>query len=598
MQPHYSITSLRPESHQFDVQLDFSLNELEQQQLRLPNWIPGSYMIRDFAKNIVEISAFCNGEALQIKQIDKSTWELEDRVFNDHAWAISIKYTVYAWDLSVRTAHLDLTHGFFNGTSVFLELVGFAEQACVLSIQQPPHPACEQWAVATSLSKHHVDEPGFGIYHAENYDDLIDHPVELGTFKRLTFEACGVPHDIVLTGQFECDEQRLVDDLKVICEHHINFFGQPAPVSYYTFLVMVVGDGYGGLEHRASTSLLVSRKNLPQMGQLEVSEDYRNFLGLCSHEYFHTWNVKRMTPKVFLQSSLHQEVYTPLLWAFEGITSYYDDLALVRTGLINTESYFELLAQTMTRVLKSKGRFKQTIAESSFNAWTKFYKQDENAQNAIVSYYLKGTLVALCLDLTIREQSQGEKSLDDVMRLLWKDYLNGIVGFDDDTIQLKVEAVLQQPCDELFAKLLHSVEELPLKELLETVDVKLSLSAQATQSDKGGKLIAQPAQSDFGAFLQQKGEFLNLVRVDEQGAAQRAGLSAGDDIVAINQLKTSLKQLESMLLLKRPNETLKVSAFRRDELMDFEVLLQTPEENNVLLTYLDDFDKAWPYALN
>lgn len=592
----YKITSNNPLGHIYDIELVIKKPNINGQQLRLPAWIPGSYMIRDFAKNIIEIKASSNQHTLQLTQIDKSTWQLENL---DKQQEVVIIYSVYAWDLSVRTAHLDQTHGFFNGTSVFLEVLGQAEQACDVSITKPDHGQCQQWQCATSLQQHHIDFDGFGDYQAENYDDLIDHPVEMAAFTKLSFSACGVPHDIVLTGQFECDEQRIINDLIKICEHHIRFFGEPAPVSHYVFLIMVVGNGYGGLEHRASTSLLVSRKDLPQIGADEVSDDYRSFLGLCSHEYFHTWNVKRMTPAVYLESDLSSETYTPLLWAFEGITSYYDDLALVRTGLINESSYFELLAQTITRVLKTKGRFKQTIADSSFNAWTKFYKQDENAQNAIISYYAKGTLVALCLDLTIRQDSNKQYALDDVMRLLWQNYLAGNAGFNDDTIQLAMEQLLNKSYSDFFSRLLHSIDELPLEELLKTVNINLQTFAQSSQKDKGGKSIKTPAKSDFGAFLQEKDGFLNIVRTNENGAAQMAGLSAGDQIVAINKLKLNLQQFEDLLGLKSAGSRIIIDAFRRDELMTFTVTLTKPESNIAVLSANNSTKllNAWPHAL-
>lgn len=589
----YRISTKHPQSHLFEVELFIKKADLSGQKLRLPNWIPGSYMIRDFAKNITQISAHSKQHDVSLQQLDKSTWEIT-AANAKQVGEVSVSYSVYAWDLSVRTAHLDQTHGFFNGTSVFLEVLGQQDQACDVIISNSANAWCKDWAVATSLAKKQVDDSGFGCYQATDYSDLIDHPVEMGTFTKLSFSACGVPHDIVLTGVYDCDEQRVIDDLTTICEHHIRFFGEPAPVSYYVFLIMIVGDGYGGLEHRSSTSLLISRKDLPQKGQAEVSESYRNFLGLCSHEYFHTWNVKRLTPAVFLQADLAAETYTPLLWAFEGITSYYDDLALLRSGLIEQKSYLELLAQTMTRVLKGQGRLKQSISDSSFNAWTKFYKQDENAQNAIVSYYAKGTLVALCLDLTLRQHSQ--YTLDDVMKKLWQDYLNGQRGFADDTIQNTIEKLMGKPCTELFEQLLQSTEELPLASLLKTVDVDLLTFAPASQSDKGGQVIEKPAQADFGAFLRQKGDYLHIVRVQEQGAAQMAGLSAGDDIIAVNQLKLSLSQFEQMMKTKQAAETIVIHAFRRDEFMSFNVSLSPAEANIVVLQRAAETADNWPHV--
>ncbi|MCP4766509.1 MAG: M61 family metallopeptidase, partial [Gammaproteobacteria bacterium] len=374
----YQIGSRLPASHYFDVSIHIETPDPVGQGLRLPNWIPGSYMIRDFARNLLDLRALGSAGELAIDQIDKSNWRIEPC-----EGAVTVSYRVYARDLSVRAAHLDHSHGYYNGSSVFMEVMGQADQPCEVLIERPQADHCADWRVATSLQREQAEIFGFGSYRALDYDDLIDHPVEMGTFKCVSFIACGVPHDIILTGRFECDEERLATDLRTICEHHIRFFGEPAPMDYYQFQVMVIGNGYGGLEHRASTSLVTRRDSLPKTGQADVDDDYRDFLGLCSHEYFHSWNVKRIKPEAYRPYELQHEVYTDLLWAFEGITSYYDDLGLLRSGLIEPEAYLELLAQVMTRVRRGRGRLRQSVAESSFNAWTKFYKQDENAANAI-----------------------------------------------------------------------------------------------------------------------------------------------------------------------------------------------------------------------
>ena len=307
----YQICSRNPASHYFDVSIRIDKPEASGQRLRLPNWIPGSYMIRDFARNLLDLRAHSPEGEVRLEQIDKSNWRA-DPCDTD----LTIEYKVYAKDLSVRAAHLDHSHGYYNGSSVFLEVVGQADQPCEVMIERPEPEFCADWKLATSLKRKQAEAYGFGLYEAFDYDDLIDHPVEMGAFTRIPFEACGVPHDIILTGRFECDEVRLAADLKTICEHYIRFFGEPAPMEYYQFQVMVIGDGYGGLEHRASTSLVASRASLPKPGQDAVEGDYRDFLGLCSHEYFHTWNVKRIKPAVYQPYDLQDEVYTDLLWAF------------------------------------------------------------------------------------------------------------------------------------------------------------------------------------------------------------------------------------------------------------------------------------------
>ncbi len=482
------------------------------------------------------------------------------------------------------SAHLDTTHGFFNGTSVFLEVLGQGDSACTVEILPPQHEAAQNWKLATTLTRRKGDDFGFGEFSAQNYDELIDHPVEMGDFELITFSACGVRHDVVLTGQFECDNERLAKDLSIICEQHIRMFGEPAPMDRYLFLVMVVVDGYGGLEHRSSTSLMCSRDDLPQPGQSELSDAYRGFLGLCSHEYFHSWNVKRIKPAVFDQPDLSKEVYTPLLWAFEGITSYYDDLALLRSGRITLQDYLELLGQTMTRVQRSIGRKRQSAAQSSFNAWTKFYKQDENANNAIISYYAKGTLIALCIDLKIRQLTGHKKSLDDVMRLLWKQYQKKGGVVDEATIQQMISQAAGEDCSQLLDDWIYGVNDLPLQELLAELGIRILLRAAANEQDKGGKEATDLPVSSLGAQLKEVDDGVKIISTREAEAAQQAGLSAGDIIIAVNGLKASLKMLQGIFRRLPAGRQLRIHAFRRDELMTFELSLQAAEADTVVLS--------------
>jgi len=367
----YTLVPENPEAHLFKVTVTLDSPNPDGQVFSLPNWIPGSYMIRDFSKNIVTLLARCDGNVTDLERRGKSTWAAPAGVKK-----IQLEYTVHAWDLSVRTAHLDNQHGFFNGTSVFLSAEGHEHEPHEVELVQPTASAFKDWRVATSLPATSVNQNGYGAYVAADYDELIDHPVEMGTFEKIEFEACGVPHEVILTGEYRTDNERIANDLKVICEAQIRFFGEPAPMDRYVFLVMVVGEGYGGLEHRASTALLITRDHLPVPGVTDASDKYISFLGLCSHEYFHTWNVKRIKPAEFVPYKLAEESYTRLLWFFEGITSYYDDLFLVRTGLISDKQYFNLIGKTFERVQRGGGRLVQSVTDSSYDAWNKFYKQN------------------------------------------------------------------------------------------------------------------------------------------------------------------------------------------------------------------------------
>lgn len=576
---HYAIIPVSPEAHLYEIRCRIKNPDPAGQHLSLPAWIPGSYMIRDFARNVVQLSAETeSGQALTGTRHDKSTWAIE--ACNE---GIIVTYQVYAWDLSVRSAHLDTTHAYFNGSSVFLQVLGQESLPCTVELLPPHGQDYADWQVATSLHSQNINKNGFGLYQADDYDDLIDHPVEMGKFTRAVFEAGGIPHEIVISGRHDADMARLCRDLSRICEQHIRLFGELPAIERYVFLVMVVGEGYGGLEHRASTSLLCSRDDLPRKGEDDISDNYRSFLGLCSHEYFHTWNIKRIKPVVFTPYDLRQESHTRQLWAFEGITSYYDDLALLRTGLITLDSYLELLGQTATRVWRGQGRFTQSVADSSFDAWTKFYKQDENAPNAIVSYYAKGALLALALDMNLRRLSNNQTSLDDLMRWLWKEYGKPGKGLNEGEIETLAAGLVNHDLSDFFRRYLYGAEDLPLNELLSIIGIEFKLRAAEGPDDKGGKPASSKNEKAapvwLGARLASDAAGTKISHVFSPSPAMQAGLSAGDVIIAVDDLKTDKQKLEKMLSHYQPGTQLHLHAFRRDELMRFEVsLADAPED--------------------
>ncbi|HEX5055838.1 MAG TPA: PDZ domain-containing protein [Gammaproteobacteria bacterium] len=574
MSVEYSIIPCDPAAHLFQVNCRIAHPDPAGQVVSLPAWIPGSYLIRDFARNITSMHAESGGKPLQLQKLDKDSWRCPPG-----AAEILIEYRVYAWDLSVRTAYLDTRRAYFNGSSVFLRVHGQEQRACAVKIAPPP--GAGGWKVATAMTQADVDGNGFGRYTAADYDELIDHPVEIGAFASTAFEACGVRHEIALSGTQRCDLDRLASDLKRLCEYQIRFFGEPAPMERYVFLIMALGEGYGGLEHRASCSLVCNRDKLPLPGKTEVDNGYREFLGLCSHEYFHLWNVKRIKPAAFTPYDLQRENYTELLWAFEGITSYYDDLMLLRSGLINADNYLELLGRAITRVYRGKGRLNQTLVDSSFYAWTKFYKPDENSPNAIVSYYAKGALVALCLDMKLRQLSNGAKSLDDVMRLLWRRYGAG-VGVPETGIEAAASETAGQDLSPLFDRLLRSTEELPLQEFFNTVGIECCFRAPERQQDQGGqpgRNANAETRADLGALFRGGGQHPELQTVVSGGAAHQAGLSAGDVLLAVDGIRLTASEMENVLQRYKPGDQVMVHAFRRDELLSFSVRLQAPEKN-------------------
>ena len=570
----YRIRPLDPAAHHFEVVCSVTHTAPDGQRFALPAWIPGSYLIREFARHVVAIRAEAGGRAVRLKKLDKHTWQAAP--VKDGS-PLTVTMTVYAWDLSVRGAHLDTTHGFFNGTSVFLRVLGQEDAPCLIDIQPPQGREFKSWRVATALPPARGERGaakalGFGLYRAENYDELIDHPVEMGTFTHFTFEACGVPHDVAITGRHDCDTSRLAADLKKICTAQIDFFGRPAPMQRYVFLVTAVGDAYGGLEHRASTALICKRADLPAPGQPALSEGYRRFLGLCSHEYFHTWNVKRIKPAAFVPYDLERENYTPLLWAFEGFTSYYDDLFLLRSGVIDRTSWLELLTDTLTAVRRAPGRQVQSLAESSFDAWIKYYRPDENTPNAVVSYYAKGALLGLALDLTLR--ATGKTSLDAVMRELWLRHGQRGIGVGDDDIRLIAEELSGLSLKRFFADYDAGTRELPLERLLAQAGIRLEW--RADPKAKHGV--------DLGVRTKNENHDVVLATVYPGGVAHAAGLSAGDALLAIDGLRVTPANLDALLARKRAGDTLEVHAFRRDELMRFDLTLATPPADTARLT--------------
>ncbi len=585
----YSVQPKIPAAHLFEITCTVQNPAAGGQTFCLPAWIPGSYMIRDFAKNIVQIEAWAGNQAVTMTKLDKQSWRC-----SPCNGPLTLRYEVYAWDLSVRAAHLDQLHGFFNGTSLFLLPRGKESAPCIVDIRPPEKSTIRgNWRVATTLPRKTAAPFQFGSYHAQNHDELIDHPVEMGDFTLATFKASGIPHDIVITGRHHADMERLCQDLQQICQHHIDFFGELPAMEHYLFLVMVTGDGYGGLEHRSSTALLCSRNDLPQRGIDEIDAGYRGFLGLCSHEYFHLWNIKRIKPVVFSPYNLNRENYTRQLWAFEGITSYYDDLALLRCDLISASSYLELLGQTITRLLRGSGRFKQSVAESSFDAWTKFYHQDENAPNAIVSYYTKGALIALALDLTIRLHSNNSKSLDDVMKTLWKCYGKTAQGVPEGAIEKLAAATAGIDLDDFFNSYLYGTEDLPLDQLLPRFGIEYTLRPADSDSDKGGN----PSQRSkprivLGTKISSQNGAACISSVFDNGAAQRAGLATGDLICAIDNLRVTHANLEQQLNNYSAGDTLTLHAFRRDELITFEVTLQNAPADSCVLTLSENADAS------
>ena len=514
------------------------------QVLSLPTWIPGSYLIREFSKHIEGVRAYDeDGRLLQIRKNEKNKWQL----FNTDFELITVEYDVYAYDLSVRGAYVDQTRLYVNPACACLGLEGQDDKAIEVELFLPPE--LKHFQLATGLPSKSLVKGRYTL-KAQNYAELIDSPFELADQTRFSFEANGIPHEFVVSGKHAMNEQRMKQDIEKICTTEISMFGS-APFENYTFMTMATGNSYGGLEHPNSTSLISPRDDLPKANEpVEPSTDYQRFLGLCSHEYFHSWLVKFIRPENFVNYDLNKEGYTSLLWIFEGFTSYYDDLILLRSGVINQESYIKLLKSQIDRYLQNPGRAVQTVAESSFDAWVKFYRQDENSNNAGTSYYNKGCLVALCLDLGLRLRGS---SLDALMRKLYENAQNGI-QVNERTIYELANDLTGDDWSEQINHLINTTDELPLDQLFPEFGLSYALN-----HDKS---------LPFGLKLVDKPEGVLIQSARRDGSGVIAGLSANDVIVAIDGLKATTKLVEKYA---KQDGTYVVYAFRRDEFMQFEV---------------------------
>ncbi len=569
-------------AHLFRVTLRFEAKDANQ-QLRLPNWIPGSYMIREFARHIVLFEAFddqCN--PIEFKKTNKSCWQL-----SNVPGKVIVSYLVYAWDLSVRGAHLDQLHGFFNGTSLFLEPCGLAHLPCKLSIIRPSQDFADSWQVATSMSPFGILDKGFGVYRCKDYDELIDHPVEMGRLKIVEFEVAGIPHELVIQGYPEkelhlIDLDRIKTDLAKVCAKQIEFFGSlPSCVDKYVFLVTVLPQGYGGLEHRSSTALHCSQSDLITKRQESNTEDYLNFLTLCSHEYFHTWNIKQIKPAAFLPYNLESESYTQQLWVFEGFTSYYEDRMAYLAGVISEEEYLKLLSQVITRVERGKGRELQSVAESSFDAWTRFYMQDQNAPNAIVSYYAKGKLIAMCLDLSLRELSNNQHSLDDVVKYMWQYFGKPGKGLSEGELDSILQSEFGLELEQTIKPWVYATAPLPLAELLARAGVELSW--QAVDSYKNLSADKKSSEVNLGATVKQNPVGAEIVSVYHGSNAHLAGLATGDCVIAVNERRVDAGNIESVIASYSQGDLITINAFRRDQLMALSLELKAAEKNTCTL---------------
>jgi predicted metalloprotease with PDZ domain len=583
----YTVSFEKANAHIFEVKLNITSALAKGQTFYLPNWIPGSYMIRDFARNITCLTATSKQSEVIVTKIDKSTWILGSDVDS-----LELNYQVYAWDLSVRSAHLDNQHGFFNGTSLFLGIKGFESETHKVVLKASQNAIQQDWQVATAMPSSKIDNAGFGEYVNADYDELIDHPFEFGKLELVEFDVSGVPHKMFFTeAPARVDWQRIAKDVKQICETEVKFFGdEKPPFDQYVFMTFVQKIGFGGLEHMASTALHCSYKDLPLIGEDidKINVDYRTFLSLCCHEYFHNWNVKRIKPAKFIPTSLEQEIHTELLWFFEGITSYYDELLMVRAGVVEPSAYLDMLAQTITKVTRSKGRLTQSVTESSFDTWTKFYKQDENAVNSIVSYYSKGALVAFCLDFEIRKLTKHQKTLDDLMRIIWKQHGKTGVGVGEVQIREIAETLVGESMKDFFNNALYTTQELDLKPIFDSMDINYQIIPQYLALEKGGYVATLKERKDvsfLGITHIDNPLGAQIVSVTNDGCASNSGLSNGDIIVAIENVRVTSLELDICIAKIPLGTSINIHYFRREKIYETQCVLKQGDANTCYLSF-------------
>jgi predicted metalloprotease with PDZ domain len=545
--------------HHFRIKLYIAHPDPNGQVLQMPAWIPGSYLIRDFSKQIESIEAYSTAgtrKKIGLERIDNDHWRLPP--IND---PVEVLTTVYAFDSSVRAAYLDTERAFFNATSLCLAVQGQEHLPCSLAITAPEIAFADHWTVQTTLRAAKTDERGFGFYLAKNYDDLLDHPIAMGDFQVVHWKSNGVAHRMAIQGcNHIVDTKRLSEDLQAICTSTINLFEpktKRAPFDEYLFLVNAVLSGYGGLEHRSSTALLCRRDQIPQENILFEESAYREFLGLCSHEYFHAWLVKRIQPKSFQPYDLGKRNHTSLLWVFEGFTSYYDDLQLLRSKRIDLKTYLRLVADNWNSILRGPGRHKQSLADSSFDAWTKYYQADENTPNAVVSYYGKGALLALGLDLKIRAFSNNKQSLDDLMRLLWRKHGSEGIAEDglDDLIYELLGKGFSKTWTEIKARYIYGVEDIPLQKWIDSKLISVKEKPLST---------LEKIKLQFGMRHTDANGWLKVTHVLDGSLAQAAGLAAEDLLASIDGQRITSARLDRVLGSLSENTHTRITFYRDD----------------------------------
>jgi predicted metalloprotease with PDZ domain len=541
---HYVLSMPRPESHLFHVRMEVRGAPGDSVDLVMPVWTPGSYKVRDFARNVQDFTA----GRRRWKKVDKSRWRVQA------GGDVAVEYDVWAFELSVQTSHLDGEHGFVNGAGVFLFVDGHKDAPVTLEVRAP-----RGWKVATGLERRGRR------FVAPGYDVLVDCPLEIGTFRERSFRVRGVPHRLAIHGAGNYDEDRLVRDVRTIVRTEIAIM-RHVPYRHYTFLLHNTSERGGGLEHLNSTALQYPAH------QYRPREKYDNFLELVAHEFWHLWNVKRIRPDVLGPFDYEREVYTTLLWVMEGVTSYYDTLVPCRARLFSPEKYFKRMAERIQKYEEKPGRRRQSLSESSFDTWIKLYQPNENAPNCQMSYYEKGELVGMCLDLEIRRRSRNRASLDDVLRALYDEFGREGRGFPEPEFKKTCERFAGN-LDRFFADYVDGVEDIPWNRFLGAAGVRLE--REPRKPEEGEK--ARRERPWLGVSTQKVGGSAAVATVTEGSPAWDGGLSPRDELLALDGQKVNADDWEKRLEEYEPGDRVRVAVFRNGFLHELSVVLGRKE---------------------
>jgi predicted metalloprotease with PDZ domain len=543
----YTVSMPKPFTHLLEVEVRIKRGSAAsapaQETLVMPVWTPGSYLVREFERHVQDFTATdaATSRPLSWTKVNKDSWRVTTA--NSKDWRAT--YRVYANELSVRTNELNDHHAFWNNAALLMYLDGFLQAGSKLVINPPAG-----WNIATGLP---AVAGQSNTYSAGNFDVLYDSPVEVSNFRTISFEVKGVPHRIVIDGEANYDAERMRRDVQKIVETEVEMMGGVIPYHDYTFILHVHPAGGGGLEHLNSTSLMVTRANL-------IPANYPDFLSLVAHEFFHLWNVKRIRPDALGPFNYTTENYTKLLWVAEGITAYYEALFLRRAGLISDGDYLNALAGTIRDVQTKPGRLVMSAEEASFDAWIKYYRPDENAANSQISYYDKGALLGMLLDLQIRKMSGGARSLDDVMRYLYTEFYQKDRNYSPADFQRACETMAGGSLEDFFTRYVRGREELPYDAILGGVGLRLEPANGAERAY-------------LGADVNQDNDRLIIRRVYSGAPAYEQGLNANDQIVALDGFRVNRDTFNQRMSEKRPGDVTRLTVFRTDELRTFEIKL-------------------------